>query len=116
MTSTLCQSAALDRIIAPWTARIAELFSAIVETILAIAEIVPLLAPRPGLSRPMTPKLATVHRYDRRLRHKACFLLPPSLHACPQALAASEAGRHAGSGRQERSRPTPMVTMARESE
>ena len=40
MTSTLCQSAALDRIIALWTATIAMFLLTIVETILTIAEIV----------------------------------------------------------------------------
>ena len=38
MTSTLCQSAALGRIIAPWLVMIAELFGIIVETILSMME------------------------------------------------------------------------------
>jgi len=38
MTSTPCQSAALDRIIAPWAGKIAAFFATIVETILMIAE------------------------------------------------------------------------------
>ena len=38
MTSTPCHSAALDRIIAPWAAKIAEFFAAIVEIILTIAK------------------------------------------------------------------------------
>jgi len=38
MTSTLYQSAAIDRIIAPWAGKIAELFATIVETILMIAQ------------------------------------------------------------------------------
>jgi len=72
MTSTPCQSAALDRTIAPWAVKIAAFFAIIVETIVMIAEnissslhelgaLLPedrrLLAPCPGLSRPMMPKL-----------------------------------------------------------
>jgi|GEM_PF-2046666 len=73
VTSTPCQSAAFDRIVASWAAKIAGLFAVIVGTILTIAENVRdalhklnarcrtagrrLLALRPGLSRPMMPKL-----------------------------------------------------------
>ncbi|WP_119272419.1 hypothetical protein [Taklimakanibacter deserti] len=71
MTSTPCQSAALDRSIAPW-AKIAACFAIIVETIVTIAGSIRnslheldgccrktgrLLALCPGLSRPMMPKL-----------------------------------------------------------
>jgi len=38
MTSTLCQSAALGRIIAPWVVKIAALFGIIVKTILSMVE------------------------------------------------------------------------------
>ncbi|WP_119273651.1 hypothetical protein [Taklimakanibacter deserti] len=73
MTSTPCQSAAFDRIVVSWAAKIAEFFAVIVETILTIAENVHdtlhelstscwragprLPALRPVLSRPMMPKL-----------------------------------------------------------
>jgi hypothetical protein len=73
MTSTPCGSAALDCIIAPWAAKIAAFWRAIVEIILTIAENIcntlqelgfccrkagrrpPAL--RPGLSHPMMSKL-----------------------------------------------------------
>jgi len=49
MTSTLCQGAALGRIIAPWVVRIAELFGMIVNTILSMAENVSNTAHEPGV-------------------------------------------------------------------
>lgn len=95
MTSTLCQSAALERIFAPWTAKIAVFLHTIVKTILTIAEIVRttlrefgtccrkagqrLLALRPGLSWPMMPKLKTMGRHARLLRHRTGFA--SALHA-----------------------------------
>ena len=81
MTSTHCQSVALGRIIAPWAVKIVEFFGAIVEAIVAHAENVRntlhelgaccrnagrgLLALRPGLLRPMMPKLKTMGRHAR---------------------------------------------------
>jgi hypothetical protein len=38
MTSTLCQSVALGRIITPWVVKIAELFGIMVKTILSMVE------------------------------------------------------------------------------
>jgi hypothetical protein len=81
MTSTHCQSVALGRIIAPWAVKIAEFFGTIVKIILTIVENVRnslhelgaccrkarrrLIALRPGLSRPMMPKLKTMGRHAR---------------------------------------------------
>ena len=81
MISTPCQSVALGRIIAPWAAKIAEFFGTIVKIILTIVENLRnslhelgaccwkagrrLMALRPGLSRPMMPKLKTMGRYAR---------------------------------------------------
>jgi hypothetical protein len=50
MTSTLCQSLALDRFIAPWVAMIAAFLIAIVETILTIAKNVRTHLHEPGFS------------------------------------------------------------------
>jgi hypothetical protein len=63
MTSTLCQSAALDRIVAPWAAKIATFFATIVETILAILH-----------------ELGACCREASPLRHKAGFP-PPAASA-----------------------------------
>ncbi|WP_119274322.1 hypothetical protein [Taklimakanibacter deserti] len=72
MTSTPCQSAALDRAIASWAAKIAAFLAIIVRTIVMIGEYIGgslhelsaccrkagrLLALCPGLPRPMLPKL-----------------------------------------------------------
>jgi len=81
MTSTPCRSVALGRIIAPWAVKIAEFFGTIVKIILTIVENVRnslhelgtccrkagrrLMALRPGLSRPMMPKLKTMGRHTR---------------------------------------------------
>jgi len=79
MTSTPCQSAALDRIIALWTAMVVAFFGAIVETIATIADNVcntlhelgaccrkagRRLALRPRLSRPMS-KLETLGHHSK---------------------------------------------------
>ncbi|WP_119275187.1 hypothetical protein [Taklimakanibacter deserti] len=92
MTSTLCQSPALGRIIAPWAAKIVALFAVIVATIVANAENVGntlrelgtccrkagrrLPALCPGPSRPMTPKLEIMGRHAALLRHGQGFLAP----------------------------------------
>ena len=81
MTSTHCQSVALGRIITPWAVKIAEFFGTIVTLILTIVENVRTtghelgaccrkagrrrMALRPGLSRPMMPKLKTIGRHAR---------------------------------------------------
>ena len=75
MTSTLCQSLSLGRIITLWVAQIAELFGIIIKTILTIVENVgdtlrePGVCCRkagwPGLSRPMMPKHETMGRHMR---------------------------------------------------
>jgi hypothetical protein len=81
MTSTPCQSVALSRIIAPWAAKFAGFFGTIVKIILTIVENVRntlhelgaccrkagrrLMVLRPGLSRPMLPKLKTMGRHAR---------------------------------------------------
>jgi hypothetical protein len=92
MTSTLCQSPALDRIIAPWAAKLSVLFAIILETIVAIAGNVRntlrelgtscrkagrrLPALCSGLSRPMTPKPKIMGRHAALLRHGQGFLAP----------------------------------------
>jgi hypothetical protein len=95
MTSTPCQSEALDRLVAPWAAKIAKSCGTTVEAIVANAENVraalqelkphgrkarQLLAARSGLSRPMMSKLETIGRHATLPRRKADFL-PPSVGA-----------------------------------
>jgi len=74
MTGTLCQSAALDSILALWIAKIADLFAIIVKAILTMAENVGNTlhepgvfyreAERPELSRPIL-KLETMGGHAR---------------------------------------------------
>jgi len=82
MTSTLYQSAALDRITAPWAGKIAAFFAAVVETILMIAGNFCgtlqdldagcrntgwwLLTPRSRVSRPMMSKLRLSAAFGER--------------------------------------------------
>lgn len=93
MSSTPCDSEALDRLVAPWAERIAKSSGTTVEAIVtntenvraALQELKPygqkarqLLALRSGLSRSMLSKLETIGRHAELLRRRARFL-PPSV-------------------------------------
>jgi hypothetical protein len=93
MSSTACESEALDRLIAPLAAKIARSSGTTVEAIVtnaqnvhaALTELEPhgrkarqLLALRSGLSRAMMSKLETIGRHAQLLRHMA-RTLPPSV-------------------------------------
>jgi len=93
MTSTPCESGALDRLVAQWAAKIATSSGTTVEAIVthaqnvcaALQELEPhgqkarqLLATRSGLSRSMMSKLETIGRHADPLRRRAGFL-PPSV-------------------------------------
>ena len=111
MTGTPCQSAALDRIIAPWAAEIALFFGTIVKTILTIAEIVPtilhvlgtfcrraaqqLLALWTGLSLPMAPTPNTIVRHVANSGTPSAMItgLKVLVRACTQTLASLVAAR-----------------------
>jgi hypothetical protein len=93
MTGTLCQSAALGRIIAPWVGRTPEFFGIIVKTILAILEIVcaacrkaarRFSALRPGLSRLMMP--------PAHIKEKATRITGNREPAFDDTLSASDSG------------------------
>lgn len=83
MTSMLCQSATLDRFIAPWAARIVEFWIAVVETILTIAKTVRTPWPIAGKG-PAAPGAAlgavTLHDGEERDMRLPCC---PECHPCP---------------------------------
>jgi hypothetical protein len=101
MTSTLCQSAALARIIASWAAKIVEFFTIIVETVLTIAEIVRTALHEFGawLSWPMTPKLRIMDRHSRLRRQRTGFPFafgeraPRRCRAAPARITGQPQGR-----------------------
>jgi hypothetical protein len=83
MTSTPCQSAALDRIISSWMVKIVAFFAIVIETILTIAVIVriPLRELGAWLSSPMMPKGPRAGMPGGRATGRSPCCLLRALHA-----------------------------------
>src|SRR5438876_4379269 len=85
MTSTPCHSAALERVIVPWAAKIAEFFAAIVETILAMAKNV-----RTTLHEPCTVSAMSLFRTaSRRLM---AIRVPPERNDAARCVLLADIG------------------------